>query len=195
MIQIASDAAEIVKANVNGLLGKLGFKRDLAKESVDVKKYVKGLIKNTADITNEHQNAMTNFITYGTETTIKLGEGERAGVLGSYKSAYGKLPKTEAQWNDAIKIANGRWPSEINKQTEADSEKMFKKIYKRSPVRSNTNDDAAVMIIAYGLRPAARNITSEKMAIKTFKAIFGYLPSSSSAWDIVRAIANSGAKR
>jgi len=45
------------------------------------------------------------------------------------------------------------------------------------------------------LRPSDRNLNSEKTAIKTFKAIYGYNPSTASAWDIVRAIAYSGATR
>ena len=49
--------------------------------------------------------------------------------------------------------------------------------------------------MAYGLRPAARNLNSEKAGIKNFKAIFGYNPVKATAWDAVRAIAYSGAKR
>ena len=40
------------------------------------------------------------------------------------------------------------------------------------------NDNAAVTVIAYVLRPANRNMDSEKTAIKTFKHIFGYNPVS-----------------
>lgn len=195
IIAIAADAAEIVKANINGLLGKLGFKRDLAKEEVSMKKYVKALIKNAADLTTDEKNALNNFITYGTPTTLGLGEGERAGVINSYKSAFGKLPHAENEWSDAIKIANGRWPSQTNKQTETNAEEAFRKIYLRAPDRTNPHDDAAVTVIAYGLRPANRNLNSEKAAIKIFKAIYGYNPVSAMAWDIVRAIAYSGATR
>lgn len=195
IIAILADAAEIVKANINGLLGKLGFKRDLAKEEVSVKKYVKALIKNAANLTEDEKNALNNFITYGTPTTLGLGEGERAGVVNSYKSAFGKLPRRENEWSDAIKIANGRWPGELNKQTEVNAEAAFKKIYLRAPDRKNSHDDAAVTIIAYGLRPTDRNLASEKAAIKIFRAIYGYNPVSAVAWDIVRAIAYSGATR
>ena len=191
---IASEATDLVKANVNAILGKLGIKRNLAKENVSVKKYVKELVKDIR-ISSNDTNALTNFVTYGTETTKILGEGERAGVVNSYKSAFGKLPTTENEWNDAIKIANGRWPSQKNAKTEENATDAFKKIYKRAPDRANQHDDAAVTIIAYGLRPAQRNINSEKAAIKIFKAIYGYEPKSATAWDIVRAIAYSGAKR
>lgn len=195
IVEIASEAAEVIKANVNSLLNKFGFKRDLAKEQVSVKKYVKALIKNVAGLPEQSQHALTNFIAYGTDTTLKLGEGERAGVVNSYKSAFGKLPQTEAEWSDVIKIANGRWPSQTNDLSEANATAAFKKIYKRAPDRTNPHDDAAVTVIAYGLRPADRNLNSEKAAIKSFKAIYGYAPSTATAWDIVRAIAYSGATR
>lgn len=195
IIDIAADAAEIVKTNINSLLGKLGFKRDLAKEDTATKKYVSQLIKDAAGLAKDKENSLTNFIAYGTPTTVKLGEGERAGVVNSYKSAFGRLPTTESQWSDAIKIANGRWPSEKNTTSENNAIQAFKKIYKREPNRTNTHDDAAVTIIAYGLRPINRNLASEAAAIKSFKAIYGYTPKTATAWDIVRAIAYSGAKR
>ncbi|MBI4812538.1 carboxypeptidase regulatory-like domain-containing protein [Candidatus Falkowbacteria bacterium] len=195
VVSIAADASEIVKANVNGLLGKLGFKRDLAKENVAIKKYVKSLIKDVKGITAEKQHAITNFITYGSETTTGLGEGERAGVLNSYKKAFGKLPQTEAEWNDAIKIANGRWPSETSTTTVNQAKTEFKKIYKKDADLKNAHDNAAITIIAYGLRPTDRSLNSEKTAIKFFKGIYGHNPVSTLAWDIIRAIAYSGAKR
>lgn len=195
IIAIAAEAAEIIKADINSLLGKFGFKRDIAKEDVATKQYVKNLIKGVKSVSEEKQAALNNFIAYGTDTTIKLGAGERAGVVNSYKAAFGKLPATSEEWSDAIKIANGRWPSEKNVKTETAATAAFKKIYKREPNRSNANDDAAVTVIAYGLRPVDRNLNSEKAAIKSFKAIYGYAPKSATAWDIVRAIAYSGAKK
>ncbi|MEA3463758.1 MAG: Ig-like domain-containing protein [Patescibacteria group bacterium] len=195
IITIAEEAAEVLKANVNALLGKLGFKRDLAKEQVSVKKYVKTLIKNAAGLPEQSKHALTNFIAYGTKTTLKLGEGERAGVVNSYKATFGKLPIIEAEWNDVIKIANGRWPSETNKIAETNATETFKEIYLKSPDRNNAHDDAAVTVMAYGLRPADRNLDSEKAGIKIFKAIYGYNPSSATDWDAIRAIAYSGATR
>jgi hypothetical protein len=161
----------------------------------DILYYVKDLIKDIKGLAAEKQTALSNFIAYGTDTTVKLGEGERAGVVNSYKSAFGKLPATAAQWSDAIKIANGRWPSEGSPTAEAKAALEFKKVYKRSPNMKQPNDNAAVTVIAYGLRPANRNLNSEKAAIKSFKAIYGHAPVSALAWDIVRAIAYSGAKR
>ncbi|PIV51914.1 hypothetical protein COS18_01475, partial [Candidatus Falkowbacteria bacterium CG02_land_8_20_14_3_00_36_14] len=63
------------------------------------------------------------------------------------------------------------------------------------PNQKNPYDNAALTVIAYGLRPVNRNLNSEAQAIKYFKAIYGYNPQFATAWDIVRAIAYSGARR
>jgi len=144
---------------------------------------------------NKPTEILSNFITNGTPTTLILGSGERAGVVDSFTSAFGRAPQSEADWSDVIKIANGRWPSQRDKQTEINAEAAFKKIYLRSANRNNPHDDAAVTIISYGLRPSDRNLDSERAAIKSFMAIYGHAPKLASAWDIVRAIAYSGAER
>ena len=71
----------------------------------------------------------------------------------------------------------------------------FKKIYARDAKMDNANDNAAVTVMAYGLRPSARNLNSEKAAIISFKYFMKRNPSSAVDWDMVRAIAYSGAKR
>ncbi|PJA10231.1 hypothetical protein COX67_05065, partial [Candidatus Falkowbacteria bacterium CG_4_10_14_0_2_um_filter_36_22] len=147
------------------------------------------------DLGQNHKNAIMNFIHIGTPTTLHLGAGERAGVINSFQSAYGHLPQSEADWQDIIKIANGRWPAQTNIQTEANAQGAFKKIYLKEPNQKNPYDNAALTVIAYGLRPVNRNLNSEAQAIKYFKAIYGYNPQSATAWDIVRAIAYSGARR
>lgn len=195
IVTILAEATEVVKANVESLLVKVGLKRNLVKEQTVSSDYVKMLTSGVEGLTLGNTHALTNFVAYGTDTTQILGEGERAGVINSYKSAFGKLPTTESEWADAIKIANGRWPSETNKKAETAATKSFEKIYLRTPDRTNAHDDAAVTIIAYGLRPADRNLDSEKAAIKIFKAIYRYTPKTAIAWDIVRAIAYSGAAR
>ena len=133
--------------------------------------------------------------TYPHDYVFLLGASERAGVVSSYKKAFGKVPATEAEWSDAIKIGNGRWPTERSAAAEAQAAAEFKKVYKRTANMQQTNDNVAVTVIAYGLRPGNRNLNSERAAIKSFKAIYGHTPVSALAWDIVRAIAYSGAKR
>ncbi|MFH1111916.1 MAG: hypothetical protein V1712_02495 [Patescibacteria group bacterium] len=92
-----------------------------------------------------------------------MGAGERAGVVNSFRAAFGKVPGTETDWADVIKIANGRWPGTLNTQREATVTTTFKKIYLRSAVRTNAHDDAAITVMAYGLRPLPRNLNSEKV--------------------------------
>ncbi len=136
------------------------------------------------------------FIHHGTQTTISLGAGERGGVLNSYYSAFSKMPKLEEEWKDIIKIANGRWPTERNTSLEETNQTdAFNTIYKRTPNMTIPSDNAAVTVITYGLRPANRNLESEKKAIVFFRAIFTHDPSTATDWDIVRAIAYSGAIR
>jgi hypothetical protein len=59
----------------------------------------------------------------------------------------------------------------------------------------NANDNAAVTVIAYGLRPSDRKTESEESAIVIFKNIYDYNPTSALDWDVVRAVAYSGAIR
>ncbi len=192
--QILNDAEIIATGDVSQLTAEMGVKRDLAAESNYSQTIIESIVKG-AGSSNQTRNTITNFVTYGTQTTQLLGAGERAGVINSFKSAFGKLPTTQEDWNDAIKIANGRWPSQISKTAEDRATISFKKIYLRTPDRKNPHDDAAITVMAYGLRPANRNLKSEKTAIQTFKAIYGYSPSTTTAWDMVRAIAYSGATR
>lgn len=144
---------------------------------------------------DQNKYAIACYIHNDLPTTKKLGAGERTGVLNSYLFAFGKLPKTIAEWQDVIKIANGRWPSERSTTAETKAKESFKKIYGREANMSNTNDNAAVTVMAYGLRPSQRNLSSEKAAILSFKYFMKRAPTSAPDWDIVRAIAYSGAKR
>lgn len=143
----------------------------------------------------EVRGALTTFIAYGTEPTAKLGAGERAGVVNSYQTAFGKLPETQQDWEDVMKISVGRFPSQKSAEREAAAEATFQKIYLRSSDAVNPNDRAAISIIAYGLRPANRRLASESVAIRSFKRIYKRAPSSAGDWDTVRCVAYSGAKR
>jgi len=149
-------------------------------------------------ISSSIENAINNFITYGVDdNTKRLGEGERAAVMYSYKEAFNKLPETEAEIEDTVKIANGRWPSISNEDAEYKAKLKFKNIYLRNTDDNNNNDVAAIKVMAYGLRQRAenRNLESEGNALKIFKDIFGHLPSSTGEWNALQAITYSGATR
>jgi len=135
------------------------------------------------------------FIHNGTQTTGIIGAGERGGSIASFRSALSRLPKNELDWQDIIKIANGRWPTQRSLTAENRAKVQFKKVYLRDANMNQANDNAAVTVMAYGLRPANRNMSSEKVAILTFKYVYKKNPVSAEEWDVVRAIAYSGAKR
>ena len=192
--QMTADAETVVTGDVNQVIAKMGVSRDTSAEATFSDTIVANVIADTA-VTAQVRNAFTNFVTYGTPATQALGAGERAGVVNSFKAALGKMPTTAQDWNDVVKIANGRWPSQTSQVAEDRAAISFKTVYLRTPDRTNPHDDAAITVMAYGLRPANRNMDSEKAAIKTFKAIYGYNPSAATAWDVVRAVAYSGSTR
>jgi hypothetical protein len=158
--------------------------------------YSKVLSPGNKNLSVQNKYSIAYFIYYGSPSVSKLGIGERAGTINSYKSALSKLPNDENEWEDVIKIGVGHWPSERNYTIENNIRKdLFKKIYLHDADKNNVNDDAAIMIMAYGLRPNVRNQASEAAAVRFYKNIFKMNPTIARDWDIVRAIAYSGAKR
>lgn len=198
VIEIEEKAELLVQNKLSQILDELNQLRSLVKEQQTQIKYLRSLFAGMGNITASAQNAINSFISYGVdENTKDLGEGERAAVMYSYKKAYNKMPTTEEELTDAVKIANGRWPSAGNEEAENRAKEMFEKIYKRPANVTDNNDLAAIKIMAYGLRQKAenRNLNSEKKGIKTFKNIFGRVPSSTEDWNIMQAITYSGAAR
>ncbi len=142
--------------------------------------------------------ANLQFIAYGVDSdTAKLGERERAAVVLSFASAYGRLANDKADFEDLVKIALGRYPSTSSVKAENNAQELFKKVYKRSYDPSKASDRAAVTIMAYGLRQKAanRNLASEKAALASYRWIFGRVPGDTTGWNVLQAITYSGAKR
>jgi hypothetical protein len=135
-------------------------------------------------LTSQQKIVIAYFIHTGTPTTRILGAGERGGSVSSFQSAFGYLPVTHVDWQDVLKIGNGRWPAMENSSAIAKAQISFKKVYRRAADMKNTHDNAAVTVMAYGLRPALRNQTNEKIAIKAYRYFYGSDPVSASAWDI-----------
>lgn len=150
-------------------------------------------------IIHPFQERLDNFVAQGEDaSTNKLGEGERVAVLKSYQEAFKKLPNTETEINDVVKIAKGHFPSLRNIEAENNAKNEFKKIYKREPeISSSENDKAAINILAYGLRQKAknRNLNSERKGLEIFSQIYKKLPQTTSEWNSLQAITYSGAKR
>ena len=188
--QMSADASLVMTGNREALLSAIGrasceFSDSVARTRVS---QVFGNVEtNTAIL-------MANFIGCGTQTTLFLGAGERIGILNSFRAAYGRVPTTQAEWYDVIRIGNGRFPT-TSASAEVAARTRFKLVYLRNPVLTVTSDTNAIVVMAYGLRPLPRNLHSEAAAIATFRAVFSRLPTSAIDWDTVRAIAYSGAVR
>lgn len=198
IIEIEDAADKLANNQLTAILTELQALRNLIKEQQNEIAYLKNLLSGVSAITEAMQEAINNFITYGVdENTEKLGAGERAAVVYSYKSAYGKLPSNTEDLTDAIKIANGRWPEQKSEEAEISAKANFKFIYKRDADMSNSRDNAAVTIMSYGLRQKAsnRNLESEKRGIRIFEALYDRLPTTTEDWNIMQAITYSGATR
>ncbi len=193
LAQMSQDATDLLSGNVELIAALMALNVDPSQED-DYQELITSRIVDS-DTPENVQQIINWFVTYGTKSTKILGAGERGGVVNSFKAAFGKLPTTQEDWNDIMKIANGRWPTQRSESAENAAKETFRKIYLREPNMDQPNDNAAVTVMAYGLRPANRNMDSEKSAIRIFKAIFNYAPSSATDWDAVRAIAYSGAVR
>lgn len=170
----------------------MGKERDVKTESKIEKTVVKSLVSGIRNVKSDLKEKLTTFVAYGTPSTEDIGANERAGVLTSFKEAFSKLPKTQTDWNDVIKIANGEPPSQVSKKKEKQAMASFKVIYGRAPKAGNAKDETAIDYLAYGVRPTEKNVTAEKAAIKTYQSTFRKLPRTASDWAAVRAIAYSG---
>lgn len=135
------------------------------------------------------------FISSDGDCSKHLGAGERAGVVDSFKSAFNRLPLSYDDWLDVLKIGNGQWPNLRSEIAESRAMDSFKSIYNRDANMENDNDNTAVNIMAYGIRPKPRAIEKETIATEIFFKIKGYNPTSALEWDIARAIGYSGATR
>jgi hypothetical protein len=196
--QITTNATRLHDSNFDAILDELNKLRDTVKEQASKIKYLESLTKDIKQISEQAIDTINHFITYGVDTnTEKLGAGERAAVMSSFKQAFNKLPETEEELSDAIKIASGRWPSNRNEDAEKKAKEQFKKIYKRIPDMNDSKDNAAVTVMTYGLRQKAenRNLESEKKGIVTFKNIYGHNPKETEDWNIMQAITYSGSAR
>lgn len=193
VIAILQEAGQVTGVSPEALAAAVGTARDQGLEQRYESTIVaRVVVAGTPAADRAH---VLSFVSYGTPTTVGLGAGERAGVVNSFRAAFGHVPASEADWGDVIKIANGRFPGTLNAAREQAMEATFKKIYLRGPNRANSHDDAAITVMAYGLRTGVRNLGSEQTSIRSFRAIYGYSPTSASDWDAVRAVAYSGATR
>ncbi len=187
---------EMMQQNLSKQVGQLKQNAEKMKQKSNQK--MKELLGTSSNISQTAKKSIKNFLTYGANNnTHQLGLGERAAVMHSYKKAFGKLPNKETELEDALKIANGRWPTIRNQKAEVDAKERFQEIYDRIPNMDKSHDNAAVTVMAYGLRQRAenRNLNSEKKGIQIFKSIFGHTPQDTEDWNIMQGITYSGAEK
>ncbi len=192
--KILTESQVVSSKNTQIILDHVGSEVNLEKEKEASLKF-KDILSLDKSLLIIDKKTVNDFIVYGTNSTQRLGSGERAAVVNSYYKAYKKIADSEDEWLDILKIASGRWPTERNAYMENQAKLEFKKVYLRSADMKNNIDENAIMVIAYGLLPLNRSLDSEKAAIKSFKYVYGHEPINALAWNIVRSIAYSGAKR
>jgi hypothetical protein len=193
-----TDTPPTFEALAQSLVNGLSVVRDQNLEASFREKYLSQILDGMPVVGDNAQRAIMDFITYGVDTnSMKLGAGERAAVIFSYKQAFNKLPLIELELADVIRIANGRWPVEQNLAAQDESHKIFYKIYGHVADMGNPHENAAITIMTYGLKQQAqnRNLESEKAGIKTFKYFFGHAPQTTQDWNVMQAITYSGASR
>jgi hypothetical protein len=192
--KILTESQVVGSKNKQIILDHVGFEVNIEKEEEASLKF-KEILSLDKNILVIDKKTVNDFIVYGTKSTQRLGSGERAAVVNSYYKAYKKIADSEGEWSDILKIASGRWPTERSDYMENQAKLEFKKVYHRAANMKNNIDENAIMVITYGLLPLNRNLDSEKVAIKSFEYIYGHKPINALAWNIVRAIGYSGAKR
>lgn len=196
---IDSEKIDLLSSNkINQLLEEINQLRNRVKEQENEIVYLKNLQKGVKAVSAEAKTSINNFITYGVdETTKDLGTKERAAAVTAYKAAFNKLPENQTELSDAVKIANGESPEKVSAIMENKAKAEFKKVYGYSANLSNPEEEGAIKIMAYGLRISgqSRNIEAEKVAIKNFVKVYKRLPKADWDWNIVRAVAYSGATK
>jgi len=173
----------LADGNLETLLDYLGIERNMTLEKTVAGRY-------GSDLPLERKE-LVNFIAYGTKSTQTLGMGERAGVLHSYREAFGSIPQAQDDWLDVINIASGTAPVRRSSAAEQRATESFERIYGRRPNIEQENDKYGMLTIAYGLRPEQRNLEKEATAIKKFVDVYSALPHSTFDWDVIRNIAYS----
>ncbi|MCF7795459.1 hypothetical protein K9M50_03810 [Patescibacteria group bacterium] len=198
VVEMRRKAGLLIRNQMQNVLKEIKETRNQIRERNVEQKQLKKLENEMMKVSETIQKSINTFVAYGVDDNSKrLGEGERAAVIYSFKEAYDKLPETEEELTDVIKISNGRWPGKTSQKAESEARKRFKEIYKRELRESNPHDMSAMKIMAYGLKQRAenRNLNSEKKGIEIFNDIFGHVPESTEDWNIMQAITYSGAKR
>ncbi len=145
--------------------------------------------------TPEVKTSLKNYLAYGTESTVRLGEGQRAATVINYTSVKGNIPQTESDIEDVLKIANNRVPLIRNSELEPKFLGNFYRlnnIIKENDITKIDEDNFILELnqflrFSYGILPMERSIAKEKWAIELFVKNYNKLPQTDGEWRIVNS--------
>lgn len=145
--------------------------------------------------TPEVKISLKNYLAYGTESTVRLGEGQRAATVINYTNVKGGIPKTESDIEDVLKIANNRVPLIRNSELEPKFLGSFYRLNNIIKENNITKIDENNFILelnqflrfSYGILPIERSIAREKWAIELFVKNYNKLPQTDGEWRIVNS--------
>ncbi len=186
---LTAKEAEYVTPDTDVILKHLNRSKDVGMEEYYNRVLTPRVVPK--DLTGDVLAAVRNFVNYGTLNTVRLGHGERAGAVNSFAAIYGRMPQDVCDWQEVIRLSTTRMPT-AQQLRDKDALKTFRAIYSRTPHEESAADRVALKVMAYGIRPQARNIQAEYEASKVFYRIFRKLPETATEWDANRAIAYSG---
>jgi hypothetical protein len=145
--------------------------------------------------TPEVKVSLKNYLAYGTESTLRLGEGQRAATVINYTNIKGDIPQTESDIEDVLKIANNIVPLIRNPELEP---KFLGNYYRLNNIIKENNitkiDENNLILelnqflrFSYGVLPMERSIAREKWAIELFVKNYNKLPQTDGDWRIVNS--------
>jgi|APSaa5957512622_1039677.scaffolds.fasta_scaffold17280_2 hypothetical protein len=143
--------------------------------------------------TEEQKYELEDILYEGRDGLYEITERERLGLAEDFYTVYGRVPG-ETDAHKLVSMLNTERPGERTLEQEQKALTEFVKVYGRLVDFSNAEEHAFIDYLAYMMRPQARDIEAEKMAISRYIYTYNQLPESGWAWSIIRAIAYSGVK-
>ena len=186
---ITEKEARFITSDPADILGLLGRQRDLTLEARLDRRLTSRVASDATDQTI--LQTIRNFVTYGTPSTQRLGAGERAGAVASFRAAYGRLPADICDWQDVVRLADTKQPTRSQSRDLA-AASTYMAVYGHDLRLGNITEAIAHSLIGYGIRPQKRDLDAENKALGAFSRTFGKLPANTDEWDTNRALAYSG---
>jgi hypothetical protein len=90
--------------NLNAIIENSGKKKSAWAQQDGMKRYI-APITNGQSATINQKYAINNFIVYGTKSTVVLSKDERYQVIKLFKDNFRKLPKSQSDWLEVLKIS------------------------------------------------------------------------------------------